>query len=157
MVQLYFISGFIGSGKTTYAKELAESTKGFRFSIDEWMIPLFGEHMERELFNLRIRTLEELFQEASFQLIKLGIPVIFDFGYRTLADRERIVSWASEQGYTSEMHYLDVLYETCCQRAFERNTDPKGKSYEMTPEMMKMFWSWFEVPAKDEKVVWVSQ
>ena len=157
MTQLYFISGFIGSGKTTYAKELADRTKGFRFSIDEWMIPLFGEHMERELLNQRILTLENLFKEASSQLTKLGVPVIFDFGYWSREDRDRIVSWASEQGYNCEIHYLDVPYETCCQRAIVRNEAPRGKSYEMTPDMMEMFWSWFEVPAKDENVVWVSQ
>ncbi|GEM81548.1 AAA family ATPase [Vibrio superstes] len=156
MAQLYFISGFIGSGKTTYSKELAEKTNGFRFSIDEWMIPLFGEHMERDVLNQRLRTLESLFQDASSQLVRLGVPVVFDFGYWSRDDRARIVSWASEQGYSCEMHYLDVSFDTCCQRAFERNANTRGKSYEMTPEMLELFWSWFEVPTQDEDVIWVS-
>lgn len=53
MAQTYFVCGFIGSGKTTYSKALAEKHGAFRFSIDEWMIPLYGEHMEREVFDKR--------------------------------------------------------------------------------------------------------
>ncbi|MFD2175977.1 AAA family ATPase, partial [Veronia pacifica] len=51
MAKVYFVCGFIGSGKTTYSKILADRQGAFRFSIDEWMIPLYGEHMEREVFD----------------------------------------------------------------------------------------------------------
>jgi len=27
----------------------------------------------------------------------------------------------------------------------------------MTPEMLDLFWSWFEVPTSNENVVWVQQ
>ncbi len=40
MTKIYFVCGFIGSGKTTYSKRLAEEHNASRFSIDEWMIPL---------------------------------------------------------------------------------------------------------------------
>ncbi|MEZ8384197.1 ATP-binding protein, partial [Vibrio splendidus] len=29
--------------------------------------------------------------------------------------------------------------------------------YEMTPEMLDLFWSWFEVPTSNENVIWVQQ
>lgn len=55
------------------------------------------------------------------------------------------------------MHYLDVPFETCCERAFSRNSELNGKSYEMTPEMLELFWSWFEIPDPNENVVWVKR
>lgn len=68
MGKVYFICGFVGSGKTTYSKELADKVGAFRFSIDEWMIPLYGEHMERDAFDHRLATLQSLFKESAHQL-----------------------------------------------------------------------------------------
>ncbi|PMH21859.1 AAA family ATPase [Vibrio breoganii] len=157
MTKIYFVCGFIGSGKTTHSKTLAQKHGAFRFSIDEWMIPLYGEHMEREVFNHRLATLQELFKDSALQLFSLGVPVIFDFGFWRKADRDTFTDWASKVGAEGEIHYLDVSFDACKQRAFTRNSDLNGKSYEMTPEMLDLFWSWFEVPASNENVVWVQQ
>ncbi|MFA0067727.1 AAA family ATPase [Vibrio breoganii] len=157
MTKIYFVCGFIGSGKTTYSKTLAQKHGAFRFSIDEWMIPLYGEHMEREVFNHRLATLQELFKDSALQLFSLGVPVIFDFGFWRKADRDTFIDWASKVGAEGEIHYLDVSFDACKQRAFTRNSDLNGKSYEMTPEMLDLFWSWFEIPASNENVVWVQQ
>ena len=157
MSKIYFICGFIGSGKTTYAKELAKVHNAFRFSIDEWMISLYGEHMEREVFDHRLATLQELFKESALQFFSLGVPVIFDFGFWRKSDREAFINWASSVGADSEVCCLDVAFGTCKQRALARNSDLAGKSYEMTPEMLDLFWSWFEAPTSDENVVWVQQ
>ncbi|MCA3908390.1 ATP-binding protein [Vibrio vulnificus] len=155
MTKIYFICGFIGSGKTTYSKALAEKQGAFRFSIDEWMIPLYGEHMEREVFDSRLATLQDLFKDSAKQLFSLNVPVVFDFGFWCKTDRDNFTDWASSVGAESEIHYLDVPFDTCKQRAFARNSELNGKSYEMTPEMLELFWSWFEIPASCENVVWV--
>ncbi|HCH1542195.1 AAA family ATPase [Vibrio parahaemolyticus] len=155
MTKIYFICGFIGSGKTTYSKALAEKQGAFRFSIDEWMIPLYGEHMEREVFDSRLATLQDLFKDSAKQLFSLNVPVVFDFGFWRKTDRDNFTDWTSSVGAESEIHYLDVPFDTCKQRAFARNSELNGKSYEMTPEMLELFWSWFEIPASCENVVWV--
>ncbi|EDK29700.1 hypothetical protein VSWAT3_07096 [Vibrionales bacterium SWAT-3] len=155
MSKIYFVCGFIGSGKTTYSKQLADKHSAFRFSIDEWMIPLYGEHMERDVFDKRLATLQDLFKESALQLFSLDVPVIFDFGFWKKADRDAFIRWASTVGVESEVHYLDVSFETCKQRALKRNADLDGKSYEMTPDMLALFWSWFEIPTSNENVVWV--
>lgn len=149
MATLYFICGFIGSGKTTYSKKLAETAPAFRFSIDEWMIPLFGEHMEREEFDARLLTLQTLFQQSALQMLNLGVSVIFDFGYWTQHKREEAIQWAREHDITYEMHYLDVPFDECCKRAARRNSQRNNKAYEMTPDMLSMFWSWFEAPSSE--------
>ncbi|ROV58253.1 ATP-binding protein [Vibrio ponticus] len=155
MTKIYFICGFIGSGKTSYSQELAERLGAFRFSIDEWMIPLFGEHMERDVFDSRLATLQDLFKDSAIQLLHLKVPVIFDFGFWRKADREAVIEWASSVGFDSEVHYLDAPFATCKARSLVRNLDSNGKSYHMTPEMLELFWSWFEAPTADENVVWV--
>ncbi|MCG9544055.1 ATP-binding protein [Vibrio sp. Isolate33] len=157
MIKIYLVCGFIGSGKTTYSKKLADKHGAFRFSIDEWMIPLYGEHMEREVFDQRLATLQDLFKESAQQLFTLGVPVIFDFGFWRKVDRDKFTNWAEKLGVESEVHYLDVPFDTCKQRAVARNSELHGKSYEMTPDMLELFWSWFETPAPNEDVVWVQR
>ena len=62
MAKIFFICGFIGSGKTTYSSKLAEKMNGYKYTADEWMIPLFGEHMERDIFDSRLISLKNLIQ-----------------------------------------------------------------------------------------------
>ncbi|TDE26073.1 ATP-binding protein [Vibrio owensii] len=157
MAKIYFVCGFIGSGKTTYSKALAEKHGAFRFSIDEWMIPLYGEHMERDVFDSRLATLQALFKDSAQQLFSLDVPVIFDFGFWRKTDREAFVDWASSLEVDSEVHYLDVPFDICKQRALARNAELGGNSYHMSPEMLDLFWSWFEVPTRCENVVWIQQ
>ncbi|MGF1695641.1 ATP-binding protein [Vibrio lamellibrachiae] len=152
MTKLYCLCGFIGSGKTTYAKQLSEKYSAFRFSIDEWMIPLYGEHMERDVFNARLNTLESLFKESALQMISLGMPVIFDLGLWKKQDRTDMALWAESHNLDFELIYLDVDFDVCQQRAFARNDTRGNQAYEMTPEMLTLFWSWFEVPSSDEAI-----
>lgn len=55
--------------------------------------PLYGEHMEREVFDQRLATLQGLFKDSALQLLKLNVPVIFDFGFWSKAERESIMDW----------------------------------------------------------------
>ena len=153
MAKVYFICGFIGSGKTTYSKELAEKSRAFRFCLDEWMIPLYGEHMEREMFDSRLATLENLFKASAIKLLDLNVSVIFDFGYWKKADRISAEEWANENGLDFEFVYLDVDYQECCKRAMARNSEADAQSYEITQEMLDMFWSWFEIPNNENLTI----
>jgi predicted kinase len=155
MAKIYFICGFIGSGKTTYAKQLAISDPAVRFSIDEWMIPLYGEHMEREVFDTRLQTLMALFKDTAADMLNLGTSVIFDFGFWAINERVEFQQWAESIGVESELIYLDSSFEVCSKRALTRNQNRSDKSYEMTPDMLSMFWSWFEIPSIEEGVTTV--
>ncbi|WP_047042064.1 AAA family ATPase [Vibrio mexicanus] len=150
MVKLYVTCGFIGSGKTTFAKELAKQKKAFRFSMDEWMIPLYGEHMERDVFDARLNTLQGLFKQSALQLAELDVPVILDFGLWKQEDRMAIARWAEQNQLELSILYLDVDFEECKKRALARNEQTNGDAYQMTPEMLELFWSWFEPPKPDE-------
>lgn len=152
MTDMTFICGFIGSGKTTYANKLAQQQGALRFSIDEWMIPLYGEHMSREDFDRRLAVLQDLFKQAALQLHALKVPVIFDFGFWTQRDRQQFTLWAQTHGMSSEIHYLATDFAICRERALWRNTQDDGKSYTMTPEMLDLFWSWFEPPFETEAI-----
>ena len=116
------------------------------------MIPLFGEHMAREDFNNRLDLLTELFKQSAEQMINLGVPVILDFGFWYKEQRVALNHWAKSIDADFELVYLKCSYETCRVRAIDRNQNCSDKCYEMTDDMLKMFWSWFEEPGADEQV-----
>jgi predicted kinase len=43
MATVHLICGFLGAGKTTFAKALAEQKSAIRFSIDELYLRLFAD------------------------------------------------------------------------------------------------------------------
>lgn len=46
MTDIHFIIGSTGAGKTTYARDLAQSELALPFSIDEWMQGLFAPDLK---------------------------------------------------------------------------------------------------------------
>jgi predicted kinase len=42
MPAAHLIHGFLGAGKTTFARELERNIPAIRFSHDEWMVRLYG-------------------------------------------------------------------------------------------------------------------
>ncbi len=44
MAILHLIHGYIGAGKTTFAKKLEAETGATRYTFDEWMIDMFGDN-----------------------------------------------------------------------------------------------------------------
>ena len=148
--------GLVGSGKTTFSKQLAQSTGALRFSMDEWMIPLFGEHMPRAEFDTRLNQLTELFQQSAEQLLELGVAVIFDFGFWEKQQRMDIRAWANSIDAELELIYLECPFATCYQRVLNRNQNPQNVSYEITEEMFLLFQSRFEAPQNDERVTLIN-
>ena len=50
-MDLHLIHGFVGAGKTTFAKKLEHFLPAVRFTHDEWMSKLYGENPPLEHFN----------------------------------------------------------------------------------------------------------
>lgn len=46
----HIVIGFIGSGKTTFARKLERETGAVRFTKDEWMVRLFGNTPPKDTF-----------------------------------------------------------------------------------------------------------
>lgn len=77
------------------------------------MIPLFGEQMEIELFDHRLKTLMYLFKKSAKQLIEIDVPVIFDTGFWKKEDRVEIINWAESLHSECEIIYINTPVEKC--------------------------------------------
>ena len=144
------LCGLTGSGKTTYAKRLEREYSAVRFSVDEWMIALYGHHMPREVFDERLAAIKDLLWKVARRLLVLGTPVVLDFGFWKRAERLDFKVRAEEVDATPVLYFFDIPLSELQRRLAARNETLDEGTYEITPDMLEMFAGWFELPTEVE-------
>lgn len=132
---LHLICGSTGAGKTTYALRLSETLGAVHFSIDEWMVRLYGpdapQPMDWGWISTRVHRCEDLIAGMSLQTARRGTPAVLDLSFLRTADRERFAEMARDAGVPVRLHYVDVDPAERWRRVTERN-ERKGETYRLT-------------------------
>jgi predicted kinase len=132
---LYLICGSTGAGKTTYALALSEKLGAAHFSIDEWMVRLYGPDAPQPpdwgWISTRVRRCETLIASMALQVARRGLPAVLDLSFLRIADRERFATMARDAGLPIKLHYVDVDPQERWRRVCERNAS-KGETYRLT-------------------------
>ena len=152
---IHLICGSTGAGKTTYARKLADDINGIHFSVDEWMVFLFGEDAPKDMsptwFVPRVSRCEKQMWAMVLQLGKLGIPSILDLGFQRLEHRQRYYSLVGETPYSSKLHFLDVDASVRWTRVQSRNENQSGTfQMQITRSMFDYIETIWEPPSNDE-------
>ncbi len=142
--------GLTGSGKTTYAKRLEREENAVRFSVDEWMIDLYGHHMPRAVFDERLRVIKDLLWNVARWLLELEVNVVLDFGFWKRKERLDFQARAQTAGATPLLYFFDIPFLELQARLEARNAVLDAGTYEITQEMLEMFAGWFELPTEAE-------
>jgi predicted kinase len=149
------LCGPVGAGKTTYARLLAHELRAARFSLDEWVVGLFGKTMPDPL------TLEWWTEHCDLcagriwqtcrELLAVEIDVILDFGLPMRAHREHYRPLIAAAGAELEIHVVDADPAVRRERTRKRNTE-RGETYalQVTDEMFDGSEGWWQPPGPDE-------
>jgi predicted kinase len=91
MTKVYLIHGFIGAGKSTYARKLAQEMGAVLLSVDAWMAHFYGYDPNGEDFFDREQRVRDMQWQMAEILVQRGVSVIFDWGFwaRTKRDEAR--------------------------------------------------------------------
>lgn len=152
---IHLICGSTGAGKTTYSRALADDLGGVYFSIDEWMVSLFGEDAPEDLspdwFVPLVSRCESQMWAMALQLGKLDIPSILDLGFQRLEHRQRYASLIKASRFSAKLHFLDVDASVRWERVNSRN-EKQGKTFHMkiTRGMFDYIETIWEPPSNDE-------
>ena len=149
------LCGLAGAGKSHLARQLEVSLPALRFTVDEWMIALFGQHLPRPIHDERFATLEALTWDTARRTLALGVHVVLDYGFWRRAARQRTAERAREAGATPLVVYLDVPLGELERRLAARNAAPATGTYTITPAMLKEFAPHFEPPSEEEGIALV--
>ncbi|WP_213950119.1 ATP-binding protein [Luteibacter sp. dw_328] len=156
----YLICGKVGSGKTTYATRLATERQAPIFSIDAWMVTLFGADtpssgaggpIDFAWYAERVDRCEAMIWELCKQQIAQHRNVVLDLGFLRVARRQRFVEWAAAAGAEVQVHLLEVDITTRRERVAARNRLRAGTfSFAVTDEMFDFAETLFEPLAATE-------
>jgi len=128
MATIHFMHGFIGFGKTTVAKKLADDFSAVRLNSDEWMVKLYGQNPPAEHFKDYLNRIKELHWQLIEQLIKAGVDVIQEDGGWSKEGRAENVARAKMITDNIVFHSVQCSLETAKKRTLQRNAN-EGQLY----------------------------
>ena len=147
----HVIIGFIGSGKTTFAKKLEQETGALRFTKDEWMISIFGHDPTIDRFATYDNRVSKLAVDVAMYCLKAGNDVIIDEGFWVRSQRDEIRQKLEKAGAKVQLYYVKNTHETMKQRVSKRNQKPTVDAFVISQEMYDGYKKYFEEPVPEEK------
>lgn len=155
MGTVHIVFGPQGAGKSTYARRLAVDDNTVRFSIDEWMIQLYGpdlpEPMSFAWIMQRVRRCEERIWATAADVANTGSSVVLDLGFMKIDSRTAFTDLARERDLPSTLHFVDAPLATRRRRVLERNNDRGATfAFEVTPDMFDVMEREFQRPTTAE-------
>src|SRR5436305_13301353 len=117
---VYLICGFIGAGKTTFAKKLEEKTGAVRITKDEWSIRLIGNDPTIDGYEEWDRKIIGLSRDVAFYLAEKGIDVIIDEGCWEKEQRDEMRRRTDAIDAKAVMYYVEIPRETMRDWVLER-------------------------------------
>jgi predicted kinase len=150
----YIICGFIGAGKTTFARKLEKETGAIRITKDEWIIKIFGNKITSDKnFEKYDKNITELATDIAFKILKAGKDVIIDDGFWVKSQRDDIKKKISEVGAKPILYYVECPVEKMRERVVTRSKIPPEDSFEISGEMFDSYLKYWQPPEEDEEFI----
>jgi predicted kinase len=154
---VYVICGFIGAGKTTFARKLEEKTGAVRITKDEWSIRLIGNDPTIDGYEEWDTKIIELSRDVAFQLVEKGIDVIIDEGFWAKEQRVELRRRIEVIGAKEVLYYLETSIETIRERVVRRNNNLTEDSFKISREMLDNYLKYWQPPSEEEDYVLASE
>jgi predicted kinase len=154
---VYLICGFIGAGKTTFAKKLEEKTGAARITKDEWSIRLIGNDPAIDGYAEWDHKIIGLSRHVAFYLAEKGVDVIIDEGFWAKDERDEMKRKIGAIGAKAIMYYVEAPIETIRKRVAGRNNNLTKESFKVSQEMLDSYLMHWQPPSEDEGYIRASE
>jgi len=150
MATAHLVHGFLGVGKTTFAKRLERSLPAIRFSHDEWMVRFYGTDPPADLFAGHSRAVTEQIDLLWPRCLELGVDVVLDLGFWSRQQRDQARAIATARGADVLLYRLNCPDHVARARLRARNEKLDGDLL-ITEATYDLLRPRFEPLAPDEK------
>ena len=145
------IHGYIGAGKTCFAKELQRRHSAWRFTHDEWMVRLYGRNPPADVFEAYAARVSGLIDSLWPEALKIGADVVLDLNFWTRAHRDRVRALIAEAGAECRLYAFECNDEEAIRRIAIRNADEN--TLLVSPESYQALKCHFEPLDADEELI----
>ena len=147
------ICGFIGAGKTTFAKKLEMKTGAERITKDEWLIKLFGHNPRIEGFEEYDEKMCKLSNDIAFNFVKRGVDVIIDDGFWGKEQRGEMKKRIEKAGAKATLYYVKCPVEVMKERVVHRSNNLTEDTFEIDEKLFDKYVKYWEPPSEDEDYI----
>lgn len=148
MADICILHGFLGAGKSTFARKLARQNRTIVLNPDRWCMRLFSaETYEKNWDVCFAETVGVLWRRAA-KHIAAGRSVVFDMGFWSKASRTEARRKAEEMGAGFRHYYVYAPDEVLRQRLRGREGTIAARNLENFDELKALF----EAPDTDPRV-----
>jgi predicted kinase len=149
----HLLHGFIGSGKTTFARQLERERGALRLSHDEWMVRLHGWNPPEEHFSGYMAQVMNLIWDEAALAVRAGTDVILDFGFWTRESRDLARERTRSIGAAAKFYSVSCPRHIMRARALERSKSPSTDSLWIDGPGFDKLFADFEPMQDDEEFV----
>jgi predicted kinase len=149
MSTLILIQGFLGAGKSTFSRKLAQETSAIRYNADELVERDFSPAEQERNWNICYdHAITKIWNDAALNL-QAGVDVILDTGFWTYESRDFARNFAHGHNADTKLYYIfapdDVLIERLKKRM--------GPIAQKNIENFTQFKTSFEPPHPSENAI----
>lgn len=120
----HLVHGYIGAGKTTFARALELRLPAVRFTHDEWMVALYGQDPPAAVFPEYFRRVSALIGAQWTRCLALGVDVVLDLNFWSRAQRDETRRAVEALGGSHRLYHLELPDEEAWARVERRNAEP---------------------------------
>jgi predicted kinase len=150
--KVYFMCGKMAAGKSTYARELAQTKNAVLLIQDEFLGAFYpGEILSIQDFVKYSARLRGALSLHIQDLLTHGVSVVLDFPGNTRVQRQWFREIFEGANVEHELHFIDVPDELCKRQLRQRSaTLPAGSAWTTDAEFDAIT-AYFQAPADDEE------
>jgi predicted kinase len=146
----HLLHGFVGAGKTTFARKLEMELPAIRFTHDAWMNRLYGPNPPAADFAERACRVDQLIWSCARRALELGTDVILDSGFWTRKSRDEARNRIRAGGFRWVLYSVEVPEHLARERVAVRTRRLPDDSLWINDEAFELFKSRFETLQSDE-------
>ncbi len=152
MATLSIVHGFLGAGKSTFSRQLAQQTGAVRLNADEYCEATFTPaQLEKDWNTCFSQSINALWQKAE-ELTGQGADVILDFGFWDAASRHDARQRAAAMGATFKHYYVHAPKAVLLQRIAQRG----GPIAQSNLTNFDALWQQFQPPQAAEEAIFIN-